>query len=170
MQGAYWQNAACCVFSASNQLVSYPRYSKPCSQRLGSFVTLYSCKGLIGKLRHIVYSTLYSCKGLIGKMRHIVYSRQGQVMPYSQWARWIRYTLFMQGSYWQIAAYCDKPYSQSARLICCNTLIDKKTAISWAFCHIREFIIFLKFQMLSTPLPTLGSSIEWSHKYEPPHK
>ena len=32
MQGAYWQNAACCVFSASNQLVSYPRYSRPYSQ------------------------------------------------------------------------------------------------------------------------------------------
>jgi len=35
MQGDYWQVAAYCVFSASNQLATYARYRKPYSQSAG---------------------------------------------------------------------------------------------------------------------------------------
>ena len=88
MQEGYWQVAAYCVFSASNQLTTYARYRKPYSQSAGLVRYGLFMQGLLArcdvlcildkdKLCHIdrdlgEFVTLYSCKGFIDKLRRIV--------------------------------------------------------------------------------------------------
>lgn len=53
----------------------------------------------------------YSCKGHIGKLRHIVYSHQviyWQVMPYSQGARFIRIVYSQQVNSSQVMLYIQR--------------------------------------------------------------